>query len=67
MTEKTVDIKVESSKDVKVVKLINGDDLVTVIPTGEKQLGEKSPLVRLIRPLQIKYVLRLLRQGLEII
>jgi len=62
MTEKTVDIKVEA-KDVKVVKLINGDDLVTVIPTGEKQLGEKSPLVRLIRPLQIKYVPQITETG----
>jgi len=41
---------------VKIIKLINGDDIVTVMPTGESQLPDNGPLVRLDRPLQIKYV-----------
>ena len=38
----------------KIIKLINGDDIVCVLP--KEQLGDKSPLLRLDRPLQIKYV-----------
>ena len=41
---------------VKIIKLINGDDIVTVMPTGESQLPDNGPLIRLDRPLQIKYV-----------
>ena len=41
---------------VKIIKLINGDDIVTVMPTGEKQLPDNGPLIRLDKPLQIKYV-----------
>ena len=41
---------------VKIIKLINGDDTVTVLPTGDKQLPDNGPLIRLDKPLQIKYV-----------
>ena len=41
---------------VKIIKLINGDDIVAVLPTGEKQLPDNGPLIRLDKPLQIKYV-----------
>ena len=41
---------------VKIIKLINGDDIVTVMPTGESQLPDNGPLIRLDRPLQIKYI-----------
>ena len=41
---------------VKIIKLINGDDIVTVLPTGEHQLPDNGPLIRLDKPLQIKYV-----------
>jgi len=41
---------------VKIIKLINGDDIVTVLPTGDKQLPDNGPLIRLDKPLQIKYV-----------
>ena len=40
----------------KIIKLINGDDIVTVLPTGDKQLPDNGPLIRLDKPLQIKYV-----------
>ena len=41
---------------VKIIKLINVDDSVTVLPTGDKQLPDNGPLIRLDKPLQIKYV-----------
>ena len=49
--------------EVKIVKLINGDDIVCVIPTGEHQLKDNAPLIRLEKPLQIKYVPQMTPQG----
>ena len=48
---------------VKIIKLINGDDIVTVLPTGEKQLPDNGPLIRLDKPLQIKYVPQMTPMG----
>ena len=48
---------------IKIIKLINGDDIVCILP--KEQLGEKSPLVRLDRPLQIKYVPQLTPDGFK--
>ena len=48
---------------VKIIKLINGDDIVTVLPTGEKQLPDTGPLIRLDKPLQIKYVPQITPMG----
>ena len=39
---------------VKIIKLVNGDDIVCTIP--ENMLDDKSPLVKIDKPLQIKYV-----------
>tara|TARA_B100001094_G_scaffold297375_1_gene320377 strand:+ start:99 stop:527 length:429 start_codon:yes stop_codon:yes gene_type:complete len=44
------------SNNIKVIKLSNGDDIVCKLVTGELQLPDKSPLMRLDRPLQIKYI-----------
>ena len=41
---------------VKIIKLVSGEDVVTVIPSGKDQLPENSQLVRLEKPLLIKYV-----------
>ena len=49
--------------EVKIIKLINGDDIVTVLPTGEKQLPDNGPLIRLDKPLQIKYVPQITPMG----
>ena len=46
---------------IKIIKLVNGDDIVCILP--KDQLGEKSPLIRLDRPLQIKYVPQLTPAG----
>ena len=48
---------------VKIIKLINGDDIVTVLPTGDKQLPDNGPLIRLDKPLQIKYVPQMTPTG----
>ena len=51
------------NQTVKIIKLINGDDIVTVLPTGEHQLPENGPLIRLDKPLQIKYVPQMTPMG----
>ena len=43
-----------TTMNVKVIKLDNGDDIVCAFP--EKQLDEKTGLIRLVKPLLIKYV-----------
>ena len=48
---------------VKIIKLINGDDIVAVLPTGDKQLPDNGPLIRLDKPLQIKYVPQMTPMG----
>ena len=48
---------------VKIIKLINGDDIVAVLPTGDKQLPDNGPLIRLDKPLQIKYIPQITPMG----
>jgi hypothetical protein len=57
MTEKQI------PSPLKIIKLVNGDDIVCVLP--KEQLGEKSPMLRLSKPLQIKYVPQLTPQGIK--
>ena len=47
----------------KIIKLINGDDIVCSLPA--EQLGEKSPMLRLNKPLQVKYIPQFTAQGLK--
>ena len=49
--------------EVKIIKLINGGDIVTVLPTGDKQLPDNGPLIRLDKPLQIKYIPQITPMG----
>jgi hypothetical protein len=49
--------------EIKIIKLINGDDVVCAFPS--KQLPEKSPLMRLVKPLQVKYVPQLTPDGFK--
>ena len=48
---------------IKIIKLINGDDIVCTLPA--QQLGDKSPLLRLSKPLQVKYIPQFTAQGLK--
>ncbi len=51
------------NQTVKIIKLINGDDIVTVLPTGDKQLPDTGALLRLDKPLQIKYIPQMTPTG----
>ena len=51
------------NQTVKIIKLINGDDIVTVLPTGDKQLPDNGALLRLDKPLQIKYIPQVTPMG----
>jgi len=55
----------QNIKDIKVVKLINGDDILCYLPTGQEQLPENGPLLRLVKPLQIRYVPSFTEEGLK--
>jgi hypothetical protein len=48
---------------IKIIKLVNGDDIVCSLATD--QLPENSPLIRIEKPLQIKYVSQLTPKGLK--
>ena len=50
---------------VKIIKLVNGEDVVTVLPTGKNQLPENSQLVRIEKPLLIKYVPQMTMTGFK--
>jgi hypothetical protein len=49
--------------EIKIIKLINGDDIVCGLPLD--QLSEKSPLLLIEKPLQIKYISQLTSRGLK--
>ena len=55
--------KSENLLGIKIIKLINGDDIVCVLPSD--QLPDKSPLLRLSKPLQVKYVPQLTPGGFK--
>jgi len=48
---------------IKIIKLINGDDIVCTIPTH--LLDDKSPLVKVDKPLQVKYIPAVEEVGLK--
>jgi hypothetical protein len=48
---------------IKIIKLINGDDIVCSL--AKEQLPDKTPLLRIDKPLQIKYVSQLTARGLK--
>ena len=52
-----------TTQPIKIVKLVNGDDIVCSFP--KEQLQEKSPLLRLERPLHVKYVPQLTPGGFK--
>ena len=51
--------------NIKIIKLVNGDDVVAHMPIGEKQLPDKSPLLRIAKPLQIKYIPQMTSMGIR--
>ena len=51
--------------DIRIIKLVNGDDVVAHLPAGDKQLPDKSPLLRIAKPLQIKYIPQMTPIGIR--
>ena len=51
--------------NIKIVKLVNGEDVVTAVPTGKDQLPESHNLMRLTKPLLIKYVPQMTMTGFK--
>jgi hypothetical protein len=51
--------------NIKIIKLLNGEDIVCVLPIGDKQLPTESKLMRLERPLLIKYVPQMTMAGFK--
>ena len=54
---------VQKTSPIKIIKLVNGDDIVCSLPV--EQLGEKSPMLRLSKPLLVKYIPQFTAQGLK--
>jgi len=50
-------------ESIKIIKLINGDDIVCTIP--QHLLDDKSPLVKVDKPLQVKYIPAVEEMGLK--
>ena len=50
-------------EQIRIVKLVNGDDIVCSL--APEQLPTKSLILRLVKPLQIKYVSQLTARGLK--
>ena len=55
----------QPQQSVKILKLINGEDVVAVLPTGKDQLPDNSQLLRLNKPLLIKYVPQMTMTGFK--
>ena len=51
--------------NVKIIKLVSGEDVVTILPTGEQQLPPNSHLMRIEKPLLIKYVPQMTLTGFK--
>ena len=57
--------KVKIDVQTKIIKLINGDDIVCDLPIGKNQLPEANSLLRIVKPLQIRYVPQLTPMGVK--
>tara|TARA_B100000945_G_C20348720_1_gene581130 strand:- start:752 stop:1210 length:459 start_codon:yes stop_codon:yes gene_type:complete len=57
--------EIKDKINVKIIKLINGEDIVCHLPENKKQLPDDSALLRLQRPLQVKYVPQITPTGFK--
>ena len=55
--------EVKPRTNIKLIKLINGDDIVCHLPEKDNQLPDNSPLLRLEKPLQVKYIPQFTTSG----
>ena len=59
--------EIKKETNIKVIKLINGDDIVCNLPQKELQLPDNSPLLRLQNHYKLNMCLKLPLLVLEII
>mgnify|MGYP005690032741 CR=1 FL=1 len=52
-------------QSVKIIKLVSGEDVVTILPTGKNQLPDNHQPLRLEKPLLIKYVPQMTLTGFK--
>ena len=55
----------QNNEEIKIIKLINGEDVICKITKGKSQLPDNAPLLRLEKPLLIKYVPQLSPFGIK--
>jgi len=55
----------QNNEEIKIIKLINGEDVICKITKGKSQLPDNAPLIRLEKPLLIKYVPQLSPFGIK--
>ena len=53
------------SNNIKIIKLVNGDDIVAVVEFTNRQLDPKNRTINIERPLQIKYVPQITSAGFK--
>ena len=53
------------SNNIKIIKLVNGDDIVAVVEFTKRQLDPKNRTINIERPLQIKYVPQITAAGFK--
>jgi len=51
--------------EIKIVKLVSGEDVICKITKGKSQLPDNAPLIRLEKPLLIKYVPQISPYGIK--
>ena len=54
-----------SQHQVKIIKLVSGEDIVVTLPQGKEQLPDNAALIRLEKPLLIKYVPQMTLTGFK--
>jgi|TARA_B110000261_G_scaffold161257_2_gene202375 hypothetical protein len=51
--------------NIKIIKLVNGDDIVCDLPIGAKQLHTSNKSISIVKPLLIKYVPQITVSGFK--
>ena len=55
----------KTENNIKIIKLVNGDDIVAVVEFTKRQLDPKNKTINIERPLQIKYVPQITAAGFK--
>jgi hypothetical protein len=55
----------KTENNIKIIKLVNGDDIVCVVDFTKRQLDPANKTINIEKPLQIKYVPQITVQGFK--